>query len=689
EGEWAEGGLDLTTLSTDSEHDWERWVRVHDRVASGEMPPPDYAEIPSAKRERFVSDLSRQIIKHQSSEFAEAGRVRGRRLTMVQIERSLHDLLKIDIPLASRYPDDARTHGYSTVADGQPMSLHHMRQQLDCVDLALEEAFTRAFRPKDATSKRFWNAKALSREKSSRANRYAELLNGHAVGYNSQLPYYPHFKATTAARDGWYRFTITAKAINKPEKNGIWCSVRSGKCTASAPTMNWIGAFEATAEPRKWTFVGWLREGDRLEIRSSDRALKNIRSPNGQIAAGLGGQQKVPGLAISSIVQEQINLSGDDAAVREAIAPGLRFKRHENWRLAGLSVRNDREARRAVMRIVPEFAERAFRRPLDDEAVAPYVKQAIKDLSDGMPLRGALFGAYRAILCSPRFLYFQEDAGPLDDYAVASRLSYFLWNSMPDDRLFAAAAEGRLSTDVGLRAEAERMLDDPRADGFVTDFADQWLDLCDIAATEPDRRFREFDMLVRQSMVAETVAFLGDMFDRDVGVGRLIDADYAFLDSRLARYYRVDADVSDRVTRVELDSRSERGGLLGQGAILKVTANGTETSPVVRGVWVAERILGKHIPAPPDNVAALEPDIRNAKTIRDLLEKHRADEACAACHRHMDPLGFALENFDPAGQWRTHYEGKSKHKIDASYVMNDGQPFSGFHEFRELVADEP
>ncbi len=273
----------------------------------------------------------------------------------------------------------------------------------------------------------------------------------------------------------------------------------------------------------------------------------------------------------------------------------------------------------------------------------------------------ALRTSYRAILCSARFLYFQEPNGKLDDYAIASRLSYMLWNSMPDETLFQLAQAGKLREPGVLTEQLTRMLHKDRGQQFVRDFADEWLELSEIDFTSPDRRTHpDFDVIVQEAMLAETYHFLQDMLDENLSVRGLIDSDSTFANGRLARFYgldfydRVEAN-THAIQRVPVQAGTHRGGLLAQGAILKVTANGTHTSPVLRGVWVARRVLGVDIPPPPANVPAIEPDIRGAKTIREQLAKHRSQGECASCHSKIDPLGFALENFDAAGKWRDVY----------------------------------
>jgi hypothetical protein len=258
------------------------------------------------------------------------------------------------------------------------------------------------------------------------------------------------------------------------------------------------------------------------------------------------------------------------------------------------------------------------------------------------------------------------------------------------------AATQRLRDPKVLRDEIERLLAGTRARRFVSDFAAEWLDLDQIDFTQPDSKlYPEFDTIVQQSMVMETESFVETMLRENLSVTHLIKSDFTYLNSRLARFYEIDGVTGSELRRVALSPASHRGGLITHGAILKVTANGTNTSPVIRGVWVAERLLGDAVPPPPDSVPAVEPDIRGATTIREQLEKHRSQASCASCHVKIDPPGYALENFDPAGQWREKYltvvENKSKRgaAIDASFALADGRKFADVEAFKDLIAAQP
>ena len=291
-----------------------------------------------------------------------------------------------------------------------------------------------------------------------------------------------------------------------------------------------------------------------------------------------------------------------------------------------------------------EFAEQAFRRPVTDAQIAPYVRLA--DNTTGTR-------AYAAILCSPRFLYFYEDPGKLDSYALASRLSYYLWNSMPDKTLFELAAADKLTDEDVLAEQVERMLTDKRADLFISNFLRQWLHLENITLLPPDeKKFKTFyDDALEDAFTTESFMVFKYMIDENRPVSEFLSADYTFINNDLAEHYGLDKVDKYDFKKVTLKD-PRRGGLLTQGAVLTSTSNGVETSPVLRGIWVLQNILGLRKPKPPPNIPALAVDTRGTRTLRQQLSAHTKSSRCATCHRHIDPLGFALENFDAIGGWR-------------------------------------
>ncbi len=669
-----------------------KWVRLFDRVHDGEMPPEDSGEVPADERKEFVRHTEDWLRTTQRAEQASLGRVRGRRLTNLQLERTLHDLLAIDLPLATLMPEEPRTEGFSNIADGQAMSHFQLESHLRVVDAALDEAFMRAAESdRDSNSlqagSRDFSARQLCRQNPQRRCRDPEMLDGSAVVWSSKLLFYGRITSTKVEESGWYRVTFSASAVKKPDDHGVWCTVRSGHCNSGAPLMSWIGSFEATEQRSEKTFDAWIPAGHMLEIRPGDETLKRARFEGGQVGVGEGGPQNVPGLALHSMTMKRIHPGGDVRHVRRQLFGDMKV----SIKRGKLLCRSEHPAADAVGQL-REFARRAFRSSPDDKDLQRYVNMLRSQISGGGDPIEALKSSYRAILCSPRFLYFSELPGKLDDHAIASRLSYLIWSSMPDQELLDLADAGALHQPDAVAAQVERMLDGDRGRQFVEDFAAQWLDLIDINFTEPDRKlYRDFDIVVQNAMLDETHAYLEDLLTRDASIVEIIDSKHTFLNSRLARFYGIDSVPGETLRRVALKPKYHRGGLMSHGSLLKVTANGTNTSPVLRGIWVSERILGVDIPPPPASVPAIEPDIRGAKTIREQLQKHLADPMCASCHKNIDPPGFALENFDAAGRWRDHYVNVSGGRtrrgapIDAHSTLADGRSFTNFQEFRQLL----
>ncbi len=696
------GGFDVSKLRVDLDDpkSADQWVRVLDRVRLGEMPPPEGESLCDLERDAFLKHSSQWITETERKEFDSLGRVRGRRLTNLQLERTLHDLLGIDLPLVSEMADEPASGDFTTLANNQTMSHFQLKQHLKIIDAAVDEAFRRVFREDDDAWKKEFTAKDIARK--TRSGREPEFIDGKAVVWTGRTVFYGRMTATTAQTSGWYRITLQASALNKPDDRGVWCSIRSGECTGAAPLLSWVGAFETTETPKQFTFEFWLPQGHMLEIRPNDSTLKIGKLPGAGIPNGVGGRQNIPGLAIHWLTMQRIHKGMDDNQIREQLFNGLIFSdvaqmsESGSTETASASTLVSGSPQADIERLLIDFTQRAYRRPTDRDAIDNYIAFAIQKWNDTGDFAYALKAGFRAILCSPRFLYLKEEPGTLDDYAIASRLSYFLWNRMPDATLLQLADQGVLKQPSVLNEQVERMLRHPYGKHFVVDFAAQWLELNQIEFTQPDPvLYPDFDLIVQDSMVQETHLFLQHLLDQNASVQALVDADFTFVNSRLARYYGLKSVASVEMQKVSLQPTDRRGGLLSHGAILKVTANGTHTSPVLRGLWVCRNILGTHVPPPPGNVPAIEPDVRGATTVRELLEKHRSDSECAACHRQMDPPGFALENFDAAGQWRSHYpkliEGRVSPgiEVDASGTLPNGHLFADFQNFQRLIAENP
>jgi hypothetical protein len=359
-------------------------------------------------------------------------------------------------------------------------------------------------------------------------------------------------------------------------------------------------------------------------------------------------------------------------------------------------------------RLLRDFLSASYRRPVDDADVRRFHKLFEEQFAKGQGFAKSMLAAYSAILASPRFVFIEEKRGKLDDVALATRLSLFLWNSTPDATLRDLAARGELGKSDVLRAQTRRLLDDPKSRRFVEAFTDYWLDLRKVDDTSPSSTIYndyELDDPLKFAAVEETRLYFAELVRADLPARNVIDSDFTFLNERLASHYGVPGVSGVAMRKVALPPGSMRGGVMTQAAVLKVTANGTTTSPVIRGHWINDRILGIETSPPPPSVKAVEPDIRGAVTIRQQLEKHRADKSCAACHSVMDPPGFALESFDVMGAFRDRYRAVSDGvppvkgygmngqrlefhwglPVDSAGELPDGRRFKDVREFKKLL----
>jgi hypothetical protein len=346
-----------------------------------------------------------------------------------------------------------------------------------------------------------------------------------------------------------------------------------------------------------------------------------------------------------------------------------------------------------IRRHLTDFVSRAFRRPAEPDEIARFMRLIASRRQSGRSPLDAYADGLKAVLCSPAFLYLDEsevkdDSGGsrLSSYALASRLSYFLWSSLPDQELLDLAAAGTLSQPDVLRGQVRRMLADSRASALITGLLDSWLTLRDLGSMPPDRaKFSDYYRHdLQAAMREETRLFTKRLIGENLSVANFLDSDFTYVNRPLARLYGLEPPRGSGFELVKLTD-GRRGGLLGQASILTVTANGIDTSPVVRGVWLLENILGTPPSPPPPDVPPLDPDVRGAVSIREQLEKHRSVASCYECHRKIDPLGFALENFDPIGAWRETYAGNTK--IDPAGELPGGKKFDGIVDFKKVMVE--
>lgn len=680
-GEKPEAGLDLTKVKFDlaDQRAFATWVRVHDQLEAGEMPPPDADQPSPDERRAAVGTLHQTLHAASLARQKTEGRVALRRINRTQHENTLNDLLGVSVKLGDVLPDDGSVAGFDNVSEGLDVSSSHLVRYQQAADLALDAAI--ATRPPKKlafrrTAKEAFEKSGLRNLQDKYVRFDGERLFMHVLSIYS-------IQSDEVPATGRYRLKIVAQAINTgdhPLPLNILKTIggNEGKTLATfdaPPDRPGVFELETVLDKRNGIRInGWQLPNDnvvrdRLKGQPLDETytgpgfafeLMELEGPLGEFPppshTRLFGD--LP-LKPASVVK----------AEREGKKPPeIRENRSDDeWKrdpLIPISTDPQADGRR----LLGDFLTRAMRRPVDDATLA-YSRAVFQALLDeGEEFHAALRNTYKAILSSPCFFYFDERPGALDDHAVASRLSYFLWSTLPDDELAAVAARGELRKPEVLRAQVERMLDDDRAQRFIDNFTGQWLELRKINDTSPDRgMYREFDDFLLWSMPWETRLYFGEMLRHDRSVAEFVHSDWTMLNSRLAQHYGIDGVHGGELRRVSLPPGSHRGGVLTHASILKVTANGTTTSPILRGKWVLEKIIGTPPAPPPPNVGAIEPDIRGATTIRQQLAKHKEIAACASCHKHIDPPGFALESFDVIGGWREFYRvsqgGNAKSEI--------------------------
>ncbi len=705
--------LNLSELDFDlSDHDTFRaWEKVYTRVSLGEMPPAAAPQPDASVAETALESLKGALI--EASLAARGGqRAPLRRLTRLEYEYTLQDLLDLDdalrLDLRQLIPSEPDTGGFDVVAAKQGISPFHVRSYLDAADRALDLALALGPRPETkrhtidyAKSRYLWGISAGR----ALGIGIVKQLDDAFVNFGMGATYTFHSQANgfEVPVQGRYRVTVDAYPYQAttPVRLELHKGYRAG---AAASLEELIGTFDLGGEgPRTVEVTPFLRPGDLISPTAADldgppAALVVPGDPH----SGYGGMKDHPGegIALRSMTFEGPLLDGDmwPPVGTRRLLQGVEFDETGEVRLTKAPYEH-------IVEIVEAFAPRAFRRPLTADELEAYTSLAKPILDEDRPFLEAVRVPLRAILSAPAFLYQAGSPGALDDYALASRLSYFLWRSMPDDQLFDLAAEGSLTNPTVLAAQVDRMLDDPKSARFVQDFGGQTFRLYEIKATTPDKGlYPEFDDPLAHALAQETQLFLTELIAENLGVGQLIDADFTFLNVRLAKHYGVLGVEGYEMRKVTLPADSPRGGLLTQASILKITANGTTTSPVPRGNFVLANVLGQPAPPPPPGVAGLEPDTRGTTTIREQLEAHRSNPVCGSCHRVIDPPGFALESFDPIGGFRTNYRAsggtqmfgdfevplpyKEGPAVDPRSVTPDGHAFAGIEEYKRILLEQ-
>jgi hypothetical protein len=607
----------------------------------------------------------------------------------------------VDVDLADILPEEAITSGFDNSAEALHVSPFLMASYLEAADRVLDLAIANGPRP-PAVNKRF----SIKDERSVKptGSVYRHVDDGVAifsswVSANIQVTLWQF----GSRHRGQYRFRLSAYGFQTDKP--VTFHVLVGPLNAAAQ-QELVDYFTVPpGEPQVIEFVRLLEPQQTIRIVTDGLGV----TPPTVEKVG-ADKYDGPGLVVQWIDVEGPLLQSWPPASHRRLFGDLPQQRAAASDDRSRVEVTSQEPLADAERILKDFARRAFRRSVTDEDIRPLLARVRAKLEQGDSFEQALRVGLKGVLVSPHFLFLREKAAPgksrLDDFALASRLSYFLWSSMPDDELLALAEQGMLHEPDQLRRQVERLLRDPKAAAFTRNFAGQWLGLRSIDATMPDRMlYPEHDDVLQVSMVKEPLLFFEEVLKHDLSLTNFVASDFSMLNGRLARHYRIPGVDEELVFhKVMLPPESHRGGVLTMAAVLKVTANGTTTSPILRGAWVLDRILGMPPPKPTVEVEAIEPDIRGATTIREQLAKHRQDPACASCHVKIDPPGFALENFDVIGGWRERYRSLGAGEaaiadgrklrylhgpaVDAADVLPDGRRFQNIDEYKQLLLED-
>lgn len=734
----AEGDLNLLDLkfNPSNPQNLRTWSHIFDRVSSGEMPPKKEARPEAHELKQFTDAAAAALDEVWKEIIADRGRTINRRLNPTEYEHTLRDLLAAPwLELKEMLPPDPESHGFDNVAEAQEISYVQLARYLEAAEVAIDGAMRLRPAPKPSKVRTWFTEEGRYLGKDWKDRKKAGEKRPEWVVFKSQpnsaqAP--RRIRNTSQKIPGWYRFRVRCRSMFTD--NGKLSAPQRGHVAwINTAAKRILGKFDVPADENGGIvdFTAWQRQDELLEFFCAtldDRVIRGPYAGEGiavdwfEIEGPFATEDCTPDPTGSQWPSESYRrLFGNLPMKPWTKGSGLRPPKPLNCPDLTANKRGLRESfqlppdmmmvvsenpREDAERLLRKFMARAYRRPPEESEVTRCLAFALKEIERKACFQDAMRPAFIAALCSPDFLYFQEEAGKLDAFALASRLSYLLWRSTPDNELLKSAESENLLTEQGFNKQITRLLSDPKSARFVSDFAGQWLDLRQVHETSPDRYlFPEYfcDNHLVESGVAEAEATFAEMIKENLPIKSIVAANFVMINERLGELYGIDGVKGLELQKVSLPPNSPRGGFLTQSSVLKVTANGLTTSPVIRGVWILDRLLGNHPPPAPPDAGAIEPDTRGANSIRDLLAKHSRSESCASCHAAIDPPGFALENFDVMGAWRDHYRSMGEGKplklvvanrkvrfkqglpVDASGVTEDGKPFRDIHEFRKIL----
>lgn len=699
---------------------------ILDQINLGEMPPKKSKQPSSDELKAFIEQASHALTEGREKLASTGGSTVLRRLNRREYINTIGDLFSLNMEAydpTTKFPRDQSAEHMENLGDVLQTSGYLLDQYLDAADAVVEKVFGAQEKPKQQS----WHFKGEFKTKTKSEQKRNEYDNRHLLvmecmdsdKHTAGFGFINDFEEGVPA-DGFYEVQVLVKAMNRqhpydpkifgtdsrePFRFGIVPGdAKLGPLELPQPNQPMLAELALNDGEAEWrTMKVWLDAGHTPrfvfpngpeEIRSTWFDIADYHKdlwPQFISDDDEGKLGIVEAKRLTLHVCKFPHIRIDEVKIRGPL--------FEQWPPAPQQAVLGKEAfePKKMREVLQAFTDRAYRRPATDDEMNRLMAVAEKRISTGhSPLEG-FKAALKTAICSPGFIYLSQDAveaekdskkrPKLTGNALASRLSYFLWSTMPDTELLNLAESGELTKPEVVIAQTRRMLASPRSDAFVSGFLDSWLNLRNLGGMPPDRKeFEEYySKGFQEAFKTETRMFMRDLIERDASIVNFLDSDYSFLNQPLATHYEL-GELGDPVKAHEFRKVSfktdKRGGLLGMGSVLTITANGIDTSPVTRGVFLLDNILGTPPPPPPDDVPAIDPDVRGAKSMRELLSKHRESPNCYGCHQKIDPLGFALENFDAIGDWRPRID---KTKIDSSGELPSGEKFEDVADLKKIL----
>ena len=695
------GDLRVDTLKIDFESPkiMGHWEEIMNRINSGDMPPDDVDKRPKPDDIARVAEWIAGQLREGEVALQASGRERVafRKFSREEYANTIRDLLGVtfEAKSPSGLPEDPDWKGFERIGSVLTLSPAHVEKYLAAADAVLDEALS--IRPEPKREVTHWGAFDL------RWKGFKEEYEARGIADRVRVEIVPNNYTTdswdlTVKTTGLYLLRMKLSGL-RPEGG----RAPRVKVYMSSIDKTLIEQDVDTAEDKPITVEA------RVHLIAGKYPVRIINSVPGPNPEGRRSRHSGTPNAFTtthSRVPWQLKLTDDDF---QPIQPTLIIDEvdwdgpivdswptaaHRRIFFGGETAAKDTAYAREI---IARFAESAWRRPVQPAEVDHLLKPVEQAQQLGDSFESAVKNGLMAVLCAKSFLYLEEgeiaQARPrLNDWELASRLSYFLWSTTPDQRLLDLARAGKLHDTETLRGEVRRMLSDPKAAVLAESFPRQWLQLRRVGMFPPDKvLYPDYDENLEDSMIAETVSFFGDVLKRNGSLREFLDSDWTLVNERLARHYGIEGIRGDALQRVSLQPEQHRGGLLTQASILSLTSDGTRHRPVHRGVWMLESIIGKPPPPPPANVPALATPAAEAKktTVREKLEQHRADPNCTACHNKIDPLGIAFDNYDAIGRWRTVETAKegtgADPTLDPSGTLADGRKFTDSRELKKIL----